>query len=146
MDAIAKHRDSIVWQRSIALATALHATPCTDASSSSALREQMRESSIALATHIAESVAVANRSERIRILCSARSLLARIEVQLQICERMRLADDLMNVNEQIGMLCRLIDDVILRLREQPNRDARSATTANARRSMAVPTPAAAILS
>jgi four helix bundle protein len=146
MDAIAKHRDWIVWQHSISLATALHATACTDASSSSALREQMKESSVALATHIAESVAVANRSERVRVLCSARSLLARIEVQLQICQRMRVADDLISVNEQISLLCRLIDDVIRRLREQPNRDARSATAANTRRSIAVPAPAAAILS
>ena len=125
MEAIANHRDWVVWQRSIALATALHSSTCTEVSNGSALREQMKTCSITLATHIAESVSLASRSERIRVLSSARSLLARLEVQLQVCERMRLAADLPNVHEHIVLLARLLDGVILQLREQPDRDARS---------------------
>ena len=133
MEAIANYRDWIVWQRSISLATALHSSTCTEVPNGGALREQMKASSITLATHIAESVSLASRSERIRVLSSARSLLARLEVQLQVCERMRLADDLPDVHEHIVLLSRLLDGVILRLREQPNRDARGASSTNARR-------------
>jgi four helix bundle protein len=132
MEAIANHRDWVVWQSSIALATALHSSTCPEVSNDSALREQMKKCSIMLATHVAESVSLASRSERVRVLGSARSLLARLEVQLQICERMRLADDLPNVSEQIVLLRRLLDGVIQRLREQPNRDARSTVSMNTR--------------
>jgi four helix bundle protein len=145
MDAIANHRDWIVWQHAIALASALHATARGELPNCGALREQMKTSSIAVATHIAESATVANRSERIRVLCAARTLLARMEVQLQICERMQLANDFRNVNEQIVALCRLLDGVIQRSREQPNRDARSAVSRDIKRPIAplagaVPTP------
>jgi four helix bundle protein len=143
MEAIASHREWIVWQQSIALATALHLTTCAESSNSSGLREQMRATSITIATHVAESVAIANRSERIRMLCTARSLLARIEVQLQICQRMQVAGDLPKVNEQIAMLGRLIDSVIQRLREQPNRDARSTLSSQAKRPISASAAAAA---
>jgi four helix bundle protein len=142
MEAIANHRDWAVWQRSIALATALHSSTCTEALNDSALREQMKVSSIAVATHIAESVSLASRSERIRVLSSARSLLAGLEVQLQVCERMRLADDLPDVHEHIVLLSRVLDAVILRLREQPNRDARSTVPSEVKHPRAVAANAA----
>lgn len=142
MKAIANHRNWIVWQRSIALATALHVPTRSDQSDGGALREQMRATSIALATQIAECVAIANRSERIRVLCGARSLLARIEVQVQICERMQTADDLTDVGQHIATLAQLLDGVIQRWREQPNRDARSTASTNIRRASEGSTAAA----
>jgi four helix bundle protein len=134
MKAIANHRDWVVWQHSIALATALHVPTRPDLSNAAELREQMRATSIALATQIAECSAVANRTERIRVLCGARSLLARIEVQVQVCERMQTADDLTDVEKQIATLAQLLDGVIQRWREQPNRDARSIASTSVRRS------------
>ena len=85
MDVIRSHKDLIVWQKSIALASAVYAaTRMLPSEERFGLTQQLRRASVSIASNIAEGSARRSRAEFRQFLHIARGSLSELETQMMI--------------------------------------------------------------
>jgi four helix bundle protein len=126
MDAMNKHRDLIVWHKSIALASEVYAaTKSLPSDERFGLQQQLRRASVSVASHIAEGSTCRNRLEFLQHLHEARGALSEIETQTMIAIQQGYFEASLLLPEKIGTVGRLLTDLIDTL-------TRAAQTAHAR--------------
>jgi four helix bundle protein len=85
MDVIRSHKDLIVWQKSIALASRVYAaTRMLPSEERFGLNQQLRRAAVSIASNIAEGSARRSRSEFRQFLHIARGSLSELETQIMI--------------------------------------------------------------
>lgn len=85
MDVIKSHKDLIVWQKSIALASKVYAaTRGLPSEEQFGLNQQLRRAAVSIASNIAEGSARRNQAEFIQFLHIARGSLSDVETQMMI--------------------------------------------------------------
>lgn len=116
---VTSHKDMLVWQRSVALASKIYAATAELARHErSGLSTQMRRSAIAVASNIAEGAGRTGRAEYLRFLNIARGSLCELETQVFITIDLKLIDRGLQLEEEIAAVRRLLTALIRRLREQ----------------------------
>lgn len=116
---VTSHKDMLVWQRSVALASKIYAATAELARHErSGLSTQMRRSAIAVASNIAEGAGRTGRAEYLRFLNIARGSLCELETQVFITIDLKLIDRGLQLEEEIAAVGRLLTALIRRLREQ----------------------------
>lgn len=117
------HKDLIVWQKSIALASNVHAaTAAISTSEYRDLCQQMRRCAVSIASNIAEGAARCSRNDYLRFLNIARSSLAELETQIYICIKVGLFSPDHETKEDSAEVGRMLTKLIQRLREQRSLD------------------------
>lgn len=116
MGNIESHKDLIVWQKAVALATVIYAaTRQLPSDERSGLCAQMRRAALSIPTNIAEGAARKNRTEFLQLLGVSRASLAELETQMMIVlEQGFLSADQAGL-ENIAEVGRLLDGLICRL-------------------------------
>ena len=85
MDTIKSHKDLIVWQKSIALASTVYAvTRKLPSDEAFGLTRQLRRAAVSIPSNIAEGSARRNRGEYTHFLHIARGSLCEVETQMMI--------------------------------------------------------------
>lgn len=85
MEAIRSHKDLIVWQKSVALASKVYAaTRRLPSEERFGLNQQLRRAAVSIASNIAEGSARRSRAEFVQFLHIARGSLSEIETQMMI--------------------------------------------------------------
>jgi four helix bundle protein len=116
------HKDSMIWRKSISLASQVYAmTRSLAASDPHALPAQMCRSAVAVASNIAEGAARSNRTEYIRFLEIARGSLAELQTQICIGLELELIDRGTGIDAQVVELGKLLGHLHRRLREHRER-------------------------
>lgn len=119
MGAVNNHKDLLVWQRSVALASRIYlATGRFPEAERLGLSLQMRQSALAAAASIADGAGRAVRAEYIRFLDQARGSLAELETQVHIAGNLRLIEEHPRLHEEVAEVRRLLIALIRRLREE----------------------------
>lgn len=119
MSAVKSHKDLIVWQKSVALASKIYlATSRFPDAERQGLALQMRQSALALATNIADGAGRAVRAEYIRFLDIARGSLAELDTQVHITGHLQLIDQQLHLQEDVAEIRRLLAALIKKLREE----------------------------
>jgi four helix bundle protein len=119
MGAISSHKDLIVWQKSISLASKVYsATNSLPDHERYGLSSQMRRSALSIASNIAEGAGRAGRGEYIQFLSIARGSLAELETQICISGNLRLIDEKLRLEEEAAEVGRLLTALIRKLRER----------------------------
>ena len=119
MSAVKSHRDLIVWQKSVALASKIYlATSRFPDAERQGLALQMRQSALSLATSIADGAGRAVRAEYIRFLDRARGSLAELETQVHITGNLQMIDQQLHLHEDVAEIRRLLMALIKKLREE----------------------------
>jgi len=127
MQPIDTHRDLIVWQKSIALASATYAaTNLFPDADRHALATQMRHASVSVASNIAEGAGRSSRAEYLRFVDLSRGSLSELETQVCIGIALHLIDPKDALPERIAEVRRLLAGLSRALREHRDR-ARSFT-------------------
>jgi four helix bundle protein len=116
MDQISTHKDLLVWQKSVELASKVYAAttgvPSTD---HDGLHAQLRNRAISLASSIAEGAACRRRGEFLKFLQAARGALLEMETQLMIARHYGLAAEGPSLLQDISELERLLNALMRRL-------------------------------
>ena len=116
---INSHKDLIVWQKSIALASKVYAaTRAIPAEERYGISSQMRRSAVSIPSNIAEGSGRSGRADYIRYLHIARGSLAELETQVQIANNLKLIDELTHLDGDIAEVGRLLTALIQKLRER----------------------------
>lgn len=119
MSAVRNHRDLVVWQRSVALASRIYlATGRFPDVERLGLALQMRQSALAAAASIADGAGRAVRAEYIRFLDRARGSLAELETQVHIASTLQLIEEHPGLHQEVAEVRRLLLALIRRLREE----------------------------
>lgn len=119
MGAVKNHRDLVVWQRSVALASRIYlATSRFPEIERQGLSLQMRQSALAAAVSIADGAGRAVRAEYIRFLDKARGSLAELETQVHIAGNLKLIEEHPPLHEEVAEVRRLLIALIRKLREE----------------------------
>ena len=119
MSSVKSHKDLIVWQKAVALASKIYlATSRFPDAERQGLAMQMRQSALSLATNIADGAGRAVRSEYIRFLDIARGSLAELETQVHITGNLQLIDQQLQLHEEVAEIRRLLLALIKKLREE----------------------------
>jgi four helix bundle protein len=119
---VRNHKDSIVWRKSISLASQVYAlTRSLAPTDHPTLPAQMCRSAVSVASHIAEAAALNNRAEYIRFLGIARGSLAELRTQLCIGLELGLIDRSTQIEAQAEELGNLLSSLQRRLREHRER-------------------------
>jgi four helix bundle protein len=119
MGAVKNHRDLVVWQRSVALASRIYlATGRFPEVERLGLSLQMRQSALAAAASIADGAGRAARAEYIRFLDRARGSLAELETQVLIAGNLKLIEEHPRLDEEVAEVRRLLLALIRKLREE----------------------------
>lgn len=117
------YRNSIVWQKAVSLASRVYAvTTDTPQATHHVLFEQMRQSALSVATRIADGAARGTRLDYLRSLETARGSIAELEAQVFVGLELGLVAEA-GLLQQIGDLRKLMNALILRLREYRERAA-----------------------
>lgn len=120
---VSSHKDLIVWQKSMVLATKIYAaTRMLPADERYGLQTQIRRAAISVASNIAEGAGRAGRTEYIRFLNIARGSLTELETQIYITSNLEMIDRKLHLEEEIAEVGRLLTSLIQKLREQSSRD------------------------
>ena len=123
MTRVSSHKDLIVWQKSLALASKIYAaTRNLPPHERHGLQSQMRRSAISVASNIAEGAGRTGRTEYIRFLNIARGSLTELETQLYITSDLEWIDRSLHLEEDVAEVGRLLTSLIQKLREQRSRD------------------------
>lgn len=111
------HKDLIVWQKAVSLATKVYAATATLPNDERyGLTTQMRRAAISVPSNIAEGAGRSHRAEYLHYLSIARGSLAELETQIQIARELGLISEPIDVHVvEVG---RLLTKLIQRLREQ----------------------------
>jgi four helix bundle protein len=119
MSAVKSHKDLMVWQKSVALASKIYlATSRFPEAERQGLSLQMRQSALSVATNIADGAGRAVRAEYIRFLDIARGSLAELETQVHITGNLLLIDQQLGLHEDVAEVRRLLLALIKKLREE----------------------------
>ena len=119
MGAVDNHKDLVVWQRSVALASRIYlATGRFPEVERLGLSLQMRQSALAAAASIADGAGRAVRAEYIRFLDRARGSLAELETQVHIAGSLKLIEADARLHEEVAEVRRLLIALIRKLREE----------------------------
>lgn len=119
MGAVKNHKDLVVWQRSVALASRIYlATGRFPEVERLGLSLQMRQSALAAAASIADGADRAVRAEYIRFLDRARGSLAELETQVHIAGTLKLIEEYPRLHEEVAEVRRLLVALIRKLREE----------------------------
>lgn len=119
MGALKTHKDLVVWQRSVALASKVYlATGRFPETERQGLALQMRRSALAAAAGIADGAGRAVRAEYIRFLQAARGSLAELETQIHIAGNLKLIDDHLHLHDDVAEVQRRLVALIRKLREE----------------------------
>ena len=108
MDAIKTHKDLVVWQKALAMASAIYAaTRSLPAEERLGLGRQLRRTAVSIVANIAEGSARRTTAEFLQSLHAARSSLARLETVASIAIDQgywRDASTLIAQIDEVGML------------------------------------------
>ena len=116
MDPISTHKDLIVWQKSVELASKVYAaTSGLPSNELDGLYRQLRLSSVCVASSIAEGAACRRRGEFLKFLQRARGALLEMETQMMIAKHHGFAADAAMLLSDISELQRLLDVLMKRL-------------------------------
>ena len=119
MGAVKNHKDLLVWQRSVELASRIYlATGRFPEVERLGLSLQMRQSALAAAASIADGAGRAVRAEYIRFLDRARGSLAELETQVHIAGNLQLIQEHPRLHEEVAEVRRLLIALIRKLREE----------------------------
>ena len=119
MSAVKSHKDLMVWQKSVALASKIYlVTSRFPDAERQGLSLQMRQSALSVATNIADGAGRAVRAEYIRFLDIARGSLAELETQVHITGNLQLIDQPLQLHEDVAEVRRLLTGLIRKLREE----------------------------
>jgi four helix bundle protein len=111
------HKDLIVWQKAIALATQIYAmTASLPHDERYGLTSQMRRAAISVPSNIAEGAGRSSRAEYLHYLSIARGSLAELETQLRIARELQLMDS--PLESHVAEVGQLLTRLMQRLREQ----------------------------
>ena len=115
MDPISTHKDLIVWQKSVELASKVYAATSGLPSNDPGLYGQLRSSSVCVASSIAEGAACRRRGEFLKFLQRARGALLEMETQMMIAQHHGLGTESPALLSDIAELERLLDGLMRRL-------------------------------
>jgi four helix bundle protein len=117
VNTVKSHKDLVVWQKSVALASAVYAATRTlPNEEQSGLNAQLRRSAVLVATRIAEGFSRRTTAEFVQSLQLARGSLSELETQTLIAiDQSYLTRDL-NLSVQIDDVDRLLGALIQDLR------------------------------
>lgn len=119
MKTVTSHKDMLVWQRSVALASKIYAATGKLAKHErSGLSTQMRRSAVSVASNIAEGAGRTGRVEYLRFLNIARGSLCELETQVFITNNLSLIERELHIEEDVAEVGRLLTALIRKLREQ----------------------------
>lgn len=108
MDVIKSHKDLIVWQKSIELASRVYAATRTLPSEERfGLSRQLRRAAVSIASNIAEGSARRSRAEFVHFLHVARGSLSEVEAQVMIAANQDMIaqhDSLLGDIAEVGRL------------------------------------------
>ena len=122
MTIVRTHKDLIVWNKSVALASNIYSiTEGFAHYDRYTLQAQMRRSAVSVASNIAEGAARGSRAEYIRFLSIARGSLSELETQIHIGLDLNLIDRGSRIDEQVAEIGRLLSALHRRLREHRER-------------------------
>jgi four helix bundle protein len=111
------HKDLIVWQKAIALATQIYAmTASLPHDERHGLTSQMRRAAISVPSNIAEGAGRSSRAEYLHYLSIARGSLAELETQLRIARELQLMNS--PLESHVAEVGQLLTRLMQRLREQ----------------------------
>lgn len=117
--AIRRHSQEL-WERAVQLAGKIHANS-RQAVAAPLLVQEMQRCSIAIATYLADADFHAKRTERVRLLASARSSLFELAAQVRVCAALGTIDSAIEYEAEITSLVRLVGASIQATREQQSR-------------------------
>jgi len=110
MDTIKSHKDLVVWQQSIALASAVYAaTRSLSAEERFGLCKPLRRAAVAVATRIAEGSARRTTAEFVQFLQAARGSLSELETQILIASDQGCLTRAPELSAQIDEVGRLLN-------------------------------------
>ena len=116
MDQISTHKDLLVWQKSVELASKVYAaTTEVPSINHDGLHAQLRNRAIAVASNIAEGAACRRRGEFLKFLQAARGALLELETQLMIARHYGLAAEGPFLLRDISELEHLLNALMRRL-------------------------------
>jgi four helix bundle protein len=123
MSVARNHKDLIVWQKSVALASKIYsATRKFPDEERFGLSSQMRRSAVSIASNIAEGAGRNRRGEYIRFLDIARGSASELETHVLVTTDLQLLDPALHVDEDVAEVGRLLAMLIRKLQEQRPRD------------------------
>lgn len=113
MAVITTHKDLVVWQKSVALASKVYAATRRLPSDERAdLGRELRSAAIAIASNIAEGSARRARTEFLQSLYVARGCLSQIETQVMVAADQGLIDERDALLDEIAAVGRLLNGLI----------------------------------
>ena len=113
VDVIRSHKDLIVWQKSVALASRVYAaTRKLPSEERFGLTRQLRRASVSIASNIAEGSARRSRSEFRHFLHIARGSLSELETQMMIAIDQRFIVSHESPIAEIAEVGRLLNGLI----------------------------------
>jgi four helix bundle protein len=111
--SITSHKDLVVWQKSIAVATKVYAaTRLLPSDERRGLGRQLRRAAVSVASTIAEGAARKSRAEFIQFLHIARGSLSELETQLLIVADQALVPNAALPIDEVGEIGRLLNGLI----------------------------------
>lgn len=123
MSVVRNHKDLIVWQKSVALASKIYSvTRKFPDEERFGLCSQMRRSAVSIASNIAEGAGRNRRGEYIRFLDIARGSVSELETHVRVTTDLQFLDPTLHVDEDVAEVGRLLTVLIRKLREQCPRD------------------------
>ena len=116
MKRIESHKDLIVWQKAIKLASRVYAASRKlPHEERYGLSSQIRRAAISIPSNIAEGAARKSRAEFLQFLHIARGSLSELETQMMIALEQELAPSETAVLDDIGEVGRLLNGLISKL-------------------------------
>jgi four helix bundle protein len=117
MNRIESHKDLIVWQKAITLASTVYAaTRRLPREERYGLNSQLRRAAVSIASNIAEGIARRNRAEFLQFLHIARGSLSELETQMMIAVEQDYLHAEESALENIAEVGRLLNGLIRRLK------------------------------
>ena len=119
MSTLTSHKDLLVWQKSVALASKVYnATSELPDDERYGLTRQIRRSAVSVASNIAEGAARGRKAEFIHFLNIARGSLTELETQVLIAANLNMLNAQLRLEDDIIELGRMLTGLIRRLTEQ----------------------------
>ncbi|MBB6091594.1 four helix bundle protein [Povalibacter uvarum] len=119
MGTVSSHKDLLVWQKSVSLASRIYAaTAALPSDERYGLSTQMRRAAVSVASNIAEGAGRSSRGEYIQFLNVARGSLSELETQILIAGNLQLIDKNLGLDESASEIGKMLTSLIQRLRER----------------------------
>jgi four helix bundle protein len=114
MEVISTHKDLLVWQKSVELASKVYAATRASANHDE-LHPELRRAAVAVASAIAEGAACRRRGEFLKFLQRARGSLLEMETHVLIAQHQKLIPEGAALLNDISELERLMTALMRRL-------------------------------